>query len=163
MGFSRQEYWSRLPFPSPGDLPDPGITPRSLALQEDWWGSRKEERPWRKVPVWSPNADSWGRWLVFWDVEFSQLFSCCHRRKAQIPSSVLNSVNELQRKKGELKGPLFYSVESKCLFSRFLSIMISLIRKPFWSKAKRKRKAERERMREGERHGTTVYRMADTS
>ena len=30
MGFSRQEYWSGLPFPSPGDLPDPGIEPRSL-------------------------------------------------------------------------------------------------------------------------------------
>ena len=29
MGFSRQEYWSRLPFPSPGDLPDPGIEPGS--------------------------------------------------------------------------------------------------------------------------------------
>ena len=29
MGFSRQEYWSGLPFPSPGDLPDPGIKPRS--------------------------------------------------------------------------------------------------------------------------------------
>ena len=28
MGFSRQEYWSGLPFPSPGDLPDPGIEPR---------------------------------------------------------------------------------------------------------------------------------------
>ena len=27
MGFSRQEYWSGLPFPSPGDLPDPGIKP----------------------------------------------------------------------------------------------------------------------------------------
>ena len=32
MGFSRQEYRSRLPFPSPGDLPHPGIEPRSLAL-----------------------------------------------------------------------------------------------------------------------------------
>ena len=29
MGFSMQEYWSGLPFPSPGDLPDPGIEPRS--------------------------------------------------------------------------------------------------------------------------------------
>ena len=29
MGFSRQEYWSGLPFPSPGDLPDPGIEPGS--------------------------------------------------------------------------------------------------------------------------------------
>ena len=33
MGFSRQEYWSELPFPSPGDLPDPGIEPRSPALE----------------------------------------------------------------------------------------------------------------------------------
>jgi len=32
MGFSRQEYWSGLPFPSPGDLPDQGIEPRSPAL-----------------------------------------------------------------------------------------------------------------------------------
>jgi len=31
MEFSRQEYWSGLPFPSPGNLPDPGIKPRSLA------------------------------------------------------------------------------------------------------------------------------------
>ena len=30
MGFPRQEYWSGLPFPSPGDLPDPGIEPESL-------------------------------------------------------------------------------------------------------------------------------------
>ena len=33
MGFSRQEYWSGLPFPSPGDLPHPGIEPGSPALQ----------------------------------------------------------------------------------------------------------------------------------
>ena len=33
MGFSRQEYWSGLPFPSPGDLPDPGIGPGSPALE----------------------------------------------------------------------------------------------------------------------------------
>ena len=32
MGFSRQEYWSGLPFPSPGNLPDPGIEPRSPTL-----------------------------------------------------------------------------------------------------------------------------------
>ena len=38
MGFSRQEYWSELPFPPPGDLPDPGVEPESLvspALQAD--------------------------------------------------------------------------------------------------------------------------------
>ena len=35
MEFSWQEYWSGLPFPSPGDLPDPGIEPESPALQVD--------------------------------------------------------------------------------------------------------------------------------
>ena len=35
MGFSRQGYWSGLPFPSPGDLPDPGIKPRPPSLQAD--------------------------------------------------------------------------------------------------------------------------------
>ena len=35
MEFSRQEYWSGLPFPSPGDPPDPGIEPGSPMLQAD--------------------------------------------------------------------------------------------------------------------------------
>ena len=35
MGFSRQESWSGLPYPSPGDLSDPGIEPVSAALQSD--------------------------------------------------------------------------------------------------------------------------------
>jgi len=42
MEFSRQEYWSREPFPSPGDLPEPGIKPRSPELQVD---SLPFERP----------------------------------------------------------------------------------------------------------------------
>ena len=37
MGFARQEYWSGLPFPSPGDRPYPGIEPRSPALQADFF------------------------------------------------------------------------------------------------------------------------------
>ena len=37
MGFSRQEYGSGLPFPSPGNLPDPGFEPGSPALQTDSW------------------------------------------------------------------------------------------------------------------------------
>ena len=44
MGFSRQEYWSGLPFPSPGDLPDPGIKPRSPALQADALPSEPPEK-----------------------------------------------------------------------------------------------------------------------
>ena len=35
-GFPREEYWSGLPFPSPGDLPNPGIEPQSPALQADF-------------------------------------------------------------------------------------------------------------------------------
>ena len=45
MGFSRQEYWSGLPFPSPGDLPDPGIEPRSPALQAEALPSEPPGKP----------------------------------------------------------------------------------------------------------------------
>ena len=45
MGFSRQEYWNGLPFPSPGDLPDPGIEPRSPAFQADALTSEPPGKP----------------------------------------------------------------------------------------------------------------------
>ena len=45
MGFSRQEYWSGLPFPSPGDLPNPGIDPRSPALGADVLPSEPPGKP----------------------------------------------------------------------------------------------------------------------
>ena len=53
MGLFRQEYWSGLPFPSPGDPPDPGIEPRSPALQAEALpseplakqGNKKEKEP----------------------------------------------------------------------------------------------------------------------
>jgi len=45
MGFSRQEYWSGLPFPSPGDLPDPWIKPGSPALQADSLPSETSGKP----------------------------------------------------------------------------------------------------------------------
>ena len=45
MEFSRQEYWTGLPFPSPGDLPDPGIKPRSPALQADALPSEPPGKP----------------------------------------------------------------------------------------------------------------------
>ena len=43
--FSRQEYWSGLPFPSPGDLPDPGTELRSPALQADSLPSEPPAKP----------------------------------------------------------------------------------------------------------------------
>jgi len=45
MEFSRQEYWSGLPFPSPGDLPDPRIKPGFPALQADTLPSEPPGNP----------------------------------------------------------------------------------------------------------------------
>jgi len=45
MNFSRQEYWSGLPFPPPGDLLNPGIQPRSPALQRDFLSSEPAGKP----------------------------------------------------------------------------------------------------------------------
>ena len=53
MGFSGQNYWSGLPFPSPGDLPDPGIKPSSPALQADSLPSEPPGKP--RTTVWPNN------------------------------------------------------------------------------------------------------------
>ena len=53
MGFSRQEYWSRLPFPSPGDLPDLGTKLESLALAGRFFTAEPPGKPPRDV--YSPN------------------------------------------------------------------------------------------------------------
>ena len=45
MGFSRQEYWSGLPFPSPWDLPDPGIEPASPALPGRFFTAEPPGKP----------------------------------------------------------------------------------------------------------------------
>ena len=79
MEFSRQEYWSRLPFPSPGDLPDPGIKPGSPALQADALPYEPPGKPnlhpkrsWSQLsgllPVWSTIA-FWIPWNHYiWEV-----------------------------------------------------------------------------------------------
>ena len=48
LGFSKQEYWSWLPFPSPGDLPNPGIEPGSPILQAD---ALPSEPPGKSMPI----------------------------------------------------------------------------------------------------------------
>ena len=69
MEFSRQEYWSGLPFPSPGDLPNPGMGPGSPALQVDSLpeseivssDSEPPEKPMRyfKTPKWKCHVCGW--------------------------------------------------------------------------------------------------------
>ena len=51
MGFPRQEYWSGLPFPSPGDLPNPGIKPGSPALEADALTSEPPGKPKDRLNV----------------------------------------------------------------------------------------------------------------
>ena len=63
MGLSRQEYWSGLPFPSPGDLPDPGIEPRSPALQTDTLLSEPPGKPAGAILSFI-SKDGEGRWLL---------------------------------------------------------------------------------------------------
>ena len=63
MGFPRQEYWSRLPFPPPWDLPDPGIEPGSPALQVDSLPSEPPGKAgdWGTIPDhWPPPLTAWG-------------------------------------------------------------------------------------------------------
>ena len=68
MGFSRQEYWSGLPFLYPGDLPDPGIEPRSPTLQADALTSEPPGKPKiRKFKMFRSNTDRLP-WVVFWIV-----------------------------------------------------------------------------------------------
>ena len=73
MEFFRQEYWSRLPFPSPGDLLDPGIKSRSPALQADSLLSESPGKPIRSVMLNKYNVLSsstmikiWINYIQFW-------------------------------------------------------------------------------------------------
>jgi len=70
MGFSRQEYWIRMPCPPPGDLPDPGIEPASFALQEDSLSTSHLGSPEMLIP--GPNSHQlngiWWVWVPDTDV-----------------------------------------------------------------------------------------------
>ena len=61
MGFPRQEHWSELPFPSLGDLPDPGIKPGSPALQVDSLLTEPPGKPQKNIfalnPAYRANLD----------------------------------------------------------------------------------------------------------
>ena len=49
MGFSRQEYWCEFPFPSPGDLPDPGIKPMSPELAGELFTTEPSGKPHQRL------------------------------------------------------------------------------------------------------------------
>ena len=72
MGFPRQEYWSGLSFPSPGDLPNPGIKPRSLVLQAD---SLTSQPPGKSSPTLSRTLFSAFSSLPILEINVHLLFS----------------------------------------------------------------------------------------
>ena len=59
MGFSRQEYWSGLPFPSPGDLPQPGIKPMSPTLASEFFTIEPPEKPLAHSCVFGTDMGNW--------------------------------------------------------------------------------------------------------
>ena len=112
MGFSRQEYWSGLPFPSPGDLPDPGIKPRSPALQADTLTSeplgKPSPSPWPKsqlpprsqftfLPFVRPLcSQDWAR-ITVWICSPSTLLSNIPSRARHSISAVMSQTLECKR------------------------------------------------------------------
>ena len=85
MGFSRQEYWSGLPFPPPGDLPQPGIELTSPACQVDSLPLSHPGNPQREL--FDTTATWWERSLgEMLPVTFAAGFICVHRQQSFIPS-----------------------------------------------------------------------------
>ena len=75
-GFSKQEYWSGLPCPPPGDFPNPGIQPRSPALHTDSLSSEPPGKPKNRVGslsflkrIFTIQGSNWGllhcRWILY--------------------------------------------------------------------------------------------------
>jgi len=63
VGFFRQEYWSGLPFPSPGDLPDPGVEPQSLALAGEFFTTEPPGKLYPHPPTPNPHFG-----FLYWPV-----------------------------------------------------------------------------------------------
>ena len=88
IGFPRQEYWSGLPFPPPGDLPDPGIEPVSPALQVD------------SLPLSHQGSPKWAVGcgqrigLQAWS-HFSQAECCCGLMPPSLQSQIKEAVSEM--------------------------------------------------------------------
>ena len=86
MGFSRQEYWSGLPFPSPGDLPDAGIEPTGIHTCPLFWTPfclplHSTPLGCHKVPVWAPwviqQIPTGYLFYIWWCMSFYATVSIC--------------------------------------------------------------------------------------
>ena len=104
MRFSRQRYWSGLPFPSPGDLPDPGIEPRFPALQADSLPTELpgkphwEGRSYKRSTFWMGVQMKW--WRTGFDFGYVSLRCLLDR----CPSGDSKEVVEYESGKQKLSG-----------------------------------------------------------
>ena len=96
VGFSRQEYWSGLPFPSPGDLPDPGIKPRSPALQADSLPSEPSGKPHKHEE--KMNYSGFTKCFQY------EKHDVCHKQRALTSGEAISSRHRWTLKKN--KGPI---------------------------------------------------------
>ena len=80
MGFSRQEYWSGLPFASPGDIPNPGIEPRSPALQADALSSEPPGKPCRQYCLQIEKAREFQK-NIFCFTDYAKAFDCVDHKR----------------------------------------------------------------------------------
>ena len=89
MEFPRQEYWCGLPFLTPGDLPDPGIEPRSLTLQADSYTiwATKEAQYGLKTTIWTGNT-----WMNMKGIGWS----------AQWKAKVVNKITEVKARTSKI-------------------------------------------------------------
>ena len=118
MEFSREDYWSGLPFPSPGDRPNPGIKPRSPAPQAD---SLPSEPPWPPLNCSPPFLISFppatDGYLIY-------LFSSTHSPKLNLITS-FNKHNNLKKKKKFYQNQHYYH-KSDIFFSLYFHIDLSV-------------------------------------
>ena len=107
VGFSRQEYWSGLPFPSPGDLPDSGIEPRSPALQADSLLSEPPGKPMLQcykfydLFIWVINCNRIETLSVFTIIYFADInkYLAKELKISQVEVIWNKVLNELRRRK----------------------------------------------------------------
>ena len=89
MGFSRQEYWSGLPFPSPGDLPNPWIEPQSPTLQTDALTSEPPGKPKGRgtrdqvanISWITEEAREFQKKIYFCLIDYAKAFDCVDQNK----------------------------------------------------------------------------------
>ena len=102
LGFSRQEYWSRLPFLSPGDLSDPGIKPRSPALQADALPNEPPGKPnLHSKRSWSQLSGLLTVWstIAFWIPWNHYVWEVCSANRWDAPKTAMPAASIGQHKR----------------------------------------------------------------